>query len=327
MPEPVRESTAATGTPSLAPPQPVSESSIRLVPPAPAVTLLPPAQHAGQAPAGGSPLELQRPEPALPRAPMVYALDIASSVGTGSKNRTDDVRVVQRQLASLGFPVQVTGVFSKQTSQYLKIFASICSGMERWTTVSDRVTAKNDLARWLVHPGAPRWNAVPAQGPGFVRIDRDGYGWGTNWTMEAIAAAAGAYETKRLAAATAMPPIMINDVSRVAGDVLYRGKIPEHVTHRNGLDIDVRLPKKGGDGVPQTGTRVGWTDYDRDATYQVLCAFGALPDVSRFLLNDPVLKRRAQTEGKPWAKKLVIDRKHQDHVHFDIRPRDLKPIR
>ncbi|MBI5509209.1 MAG: penicillin-insensitive murein endopeptidase [Deltaproteobacteria bacterium] len=319
--DPVSALTATTATRKMVAAEECDRSTASTSTTAAGVVRLPPAKHCGRIPErGGLPL----PAPAMTSSSASRSLEIplAATVGTRATNRTDDVRVIQKRLAELGFPVKADGVFRPEVSRYLKIFASMCAGREQWTDLADKVAANNDLGRALFHKDAPRWVEVAPGGPGWVSIDRDGYNWGAAKTLEVVDKAGQRYQKylDKQASGSGVR-IMVNDISRKQGTVLAKGKgIPEHQTHRNGLDIDLRLPKKGGDAVQQIGTHVGWADYDRDTMFVMIEAFASQPEVERILFNDPKLLERAKRESKPWADKLVLDNEHIHHAHVDIVP-------
>ena len=102
------------------------------------------------------------------------------------------------------------------------------------------------------------------------------------------------------------------------GDVLYRGGRPEHLSHRTGLDIDIRLPRVVGDE-ERWGTTVYSEIYDRDAMFQVVLAFAAQDRVDTMRIADLRLIERAQREAPEAYAKLVYAWDHDDHLHVDMR--------
>jgi len=253
--------------------------------------------------------------PNVTARPVAEVIEIMASVGAGASNRTNDVKAVQQRLSDLGFEVTVDGRIGPQTKGAIQLFASIVQDKVKHHQASSKLTPNGSLTKRLFSDDAPRWVATPSSGVGFKNIDIDGYSRGTARTMAAIAEAGRQFQTYRNDHAA--QPIQINDISRKDGTVkTTRSGKPEHVSHRNGLDIDVRLPRTNG---AAGGTKVSYSSYDRDAAYAIIDAFCSQPNVTRVLLNDPEIKARAVREGKSWADKFVVERHHNDHFHFDIK--------
>lgn len=94
------------------------------------------------------------------------------------------------------------------------------------------------------------------------------------------------------------------------GDISYEhgGPITGHVTHRRGLDLDIRPLRKANDQCSVAGTTWRSTAYDRTATRAMILAFrAASPGHIRVIwFNDPVLIREGLTRYHSG---------HDDHVH------------
>ena len=239
-----------------------------------------------------------------------------SSVGSGAANRTNDVKAVQQRLADLGFNIVVDGRAGPQTNGIIALFASIVENETRHSQASSKLTPNSALTKRLFAANAPTWTRMPSSGPGFTNIDSDGYNWGTARTAAVIKEAGRLYQANHRDAKPNTSLIQINDVSRKDGSVkVVRGKA-EHSTHRNGVDIDIRLPRKNGD---LGGTKTSWASYDRDAAYAIVDAFASQGHVERILLADREIKARAVREGKSWAHKYVVDAAHYNHFHVDVK--------
>lgn len=263
-------------------------------------------------------MELVRPT-SRPVPPPPPTLELSAGVGTAGTNRPDDVRKVQRRLRELGFKIRVDGLFGPRTSRAIKMFASIITGSE-FVRMSgtDYMAPGSWQSMRMARDDAPRWVSVSGSGTGWTSIDKDGYGWGTDRAKAVIVAAGKHYEKNYRQADWDIPRIMINDISRRDGTVLRRNGKDEHVSHRNGTDIDIRLPRKAGYGM-QSGTKTTWRSYDRDAMFAVMDAFGSNKNVERMIISDRDIKARAIREGKSWAAKIVIDKKHISHLHVDVK--------
>ena len=86
----------------------------------------------------------------------------------------------------------------------------------------------------------------------------------------------------------------------LAGGTAYRG----HGGHRSGKDIDIRLFRK--DKMDAAVTRFD-TQYDRDATAQLISLFFAFSFVQVIYFNDPTIPR---------IRPLI---RHDDHFHVTIK--------
>ncbi|MCB9653398.1 MAG: penicillin-insensitive murein endopeptidase [Deltaproteobacteria bacterium] len=237
-------------------------------------------------------------------------LDLAGSVGTGGANRSADVRAVQARLRTLGFNVDVDGQFGAGTQSALKVFAAMSLGIERVSAAPARVGSGDRLFRALSSPRAPRWMEIPAEGPGFVNGDRDRHDFGSSRLVEVIRSVGAAYEANYLASHPGAPRITTNDASRPAG-----GDTPDHATHENGLDLDVRLPRRNG----SVGTTVGSGDYDRNTTFEMIRYFLMDARVERILFHDSTLFARARRELPALAHKLQDGGpSHGNHFHVDV---------
>jgi penicillin-insensitive murein endopeptidase len=82
------------------------------------------------------------------------------------------------------------------------------------------------------------------------------------------------------------------------------GDYPDHDSHKDGLQIDVRLIRTDGCQLPVTYLS---PDYDGDATAQLIAIFRSHPSVRSILFNGPV----------PGVTKAV---RHDDHFHVNVKP-------
>jgi len=136
------------------------------------------------------------------------------------------------------------------------------------------------LHRALDSEHAPRWEQIPAQGVGYQNDDRDGFNYGSSQLVDVITDAGLSYSTNHLAQNPTASPLSLNDASKRNG-----GPNNDHASHQNGLDLDLRLPRTDG----ESGTQVGWRNYDSEATYQMLRAFAEDPRTERVIFGDRAL--------------------------------------
>ncbi len=253
------------------------------------------------------------PAPAAPIDGAARArFPLTGSVGAGGQNRSADVRLVQQRLKEVGFDLAVDGQWGRKTETALKTYGAMLRGGD-YTKEEPGLIAPNDLVdRALSSEAPPRWEKMPASGPGFVNHDTDGFSHGSAETRLAVEEFSAAYARDYLAANPGRALISLNDVSERHG-----GDNRDHDTHENGLDLDLRLPRKDG----TSGSDVRRTDYDREAAWAMLSSIAANPRVERVLFSDAALRERAKTEGQPWAFKLFDGGEvHKNHFHVDIKP-------
>lgn len=263
---------------------------------------------------------------------------LTAAVGSGQANHAADVRAVQERLREIGFDVAADGEFGSQTSRFIRLFASMVFGVEQLAhapdvvagccacggcdggIVTDALQPGSVTAERLFAPDAPRWTTIPDSGVGFVLTDKEGYSYVTERALRVLERAGERY-AQYLATDVNAVPFAINDASLHDGSVRTTSSgRPEHQSHRNGLDIDIRLPRKAVYGEQRYGVRVGDPAYDSEATYEIIRAFGRDDQVERILTGDRALITRAQAAEEPWAYKLQYDAAHKDHLHVDVLP-------
>lgn len=244
----------------------------------------------------------------------IVGVPISSGVGSGQRNRVEDVRVIQERLESLGFPTATNGRFERSTERSLRIFEALVTGRESISGTTGRIQPGSELHNALSSPNAPRWVKLPAAGPGFVNDDRDGYGHGTNRLVSVITDAGKRYEAAYRVTHPGSALMSLNDASRREG-----GPNRDHDTHEIGLDLDIRLPKTNG----TSGSNVLWREYDRKATHAMIEAFAQDPRVERVLMSDRTLLRTISDSNAPWKHKVVYGGSvHRNHLHIDVSPPD-----
>jgi peptidoglycan hydrolase-like protein with peptidoglycan-binding domain len=244
--------------------------------------------------------------------PRFDKLRLTAAVGPGQPNNKEDVKKIQTRLRELGLPVGVDGSYGPNTQRGIDVYKSMLGGDDRTKHLEDRTIRPGDKTHQaLVSDDAPRWQEMPKSGPGFVNTDWDAHDYGSSQVANVIKNAGQRYQNDYRSKNPGASLITTNDVSKKRG-----GDTKDHETHENGLDLDVRLPRTDG----QSGTKINRSDYDKDATYAVLKAFGQDPDVERILFGDKALIQKARDNKEPWAHKLMDAKGHRDHIHVDIRP-------
>lgn len=85
------------------------------------------------------------------------------------------------------------------------------------------------------------------------------------------------------------------------------GKFPGHISHQNGLDVDLRYLRKDGDPLPLDLAGDGLSNYDREATQEVVDLF--LEHGAELILAH----RTSGLNGPP--QRLLLKADHRDHFH------------
>lgn len=237
---------------------------------------------------------------------------LSAAVGPGQPNRPDDVKLVQRRLAELGFQVGVDGQWGRNTERALQVFRAMLTGDEEVAEEPGRIAPQDLLHHALTMEYPPKWVEMPRQGVGFVNADTDHFSHGSEEAKLLLEEAGAAFSRDYMATHPGSTPLSLNDVSKKEG-----GKTRDHETHQTGLDLDFRLPRKDG----TAGSDVRRSDYDREATWAMLKALAANPRVERVLFSDATLLERARTNNEPWAYKVMDGGPvHKNHIHVDVKP-------
>jgi peptidoglycan hydrolase-like protein with peptidoglycan-binding domain len=229
----------------------------------------------------------------LPRTGIVDAAtwsELAPPLGPGAQG--DAVAALQRELRekTSASAVPIDGVFGTSTVLAVKAFQAHMALAQ---------TGSVDATTWRLlvwHYELPRFGTTAlcdysaGNGPA---------NWGTAETIATIEAAG------RSMVGAGYGRVAVGDVSFELG-----GPLPGHETHRQGLDVDLRLMRKAND---QCSARTRWslTTYDRTATRALILAIRAATPghVKLIYFNDPVLISEGLTT--PLAG-------HDDHLHVRI---------
>lgn len=242
-------------------------------------------------------------------------LMVTDSVGVGGRNKSLDVRAVQQRLHDLGFEISVDGQWGGETRKALKLFESMVSGTERIHRAGGKLTVNGSLHRALMAVDAPTWTTIPKSGVGFVNHDTDGHSHASSTLVDTLIRVGARYNADYLSSNPGNSRIATNDASLTHG-----GDTPDHSTHENGLDLDIRMPKNDGG----SGSKVGWSSYDREAAFAMIKAFASDGQIERILTGDTVLLNRIHSGNYSWKAKVQNGgNSHKDHMHIDVKPERL----
>lgn len=134
---------------------------------------------------------------------------------------------------------------------------------------------------------------LPKSAPGLTMFNR---GPNTHWGRQEVIDAL--LELGERWAALKAYPIAIGHISRRDGS-----KFPPHLSHRKGVDVDIRPLRKDGKNLPVT---IKQKMYDADATRVLVHMIREFAPVKLILFNDPVLVKAGLTKGYP---------DHSNHLH------------
>ena len=238
------------------------------------------------------------------------SVEIRESVGQSGSNAPRDVRAVKQKLTELGFGFfPVNGNLDAGLIAAIRLIQSILAGRNKVGGVDGRIDPNGPTIRFMNASNAPRWQAMPLDGAGFVNFEakdtNDHHDFGTSWLAETIIGAGRKYQDDFLSGRPGAAPLTINDVSLPRG-----GDTPDHAGHETGQACDIRLPRKDGQsgGISNANTN---SAYDRRAMRAQLKAIRAQPMVSRVFFNDRTLiaEGLCQRAGG-----------HNNHAHFEVRP-------
>ena len=140
---------------------------------------------------------------------------------------------------------------------------------------------------------------LPVSGPGFVTNNRgnDEFQFGQQSTIDAalrVAAAWNALHPQR--------PFSIGQISKKGG-----GKMAGHVSHRLGIDIDVRPMRQDGKNLPVT---INDDEYDPELTREVIKLWWRHAPVQAIFFNDPNVIHAGLSR---------FVKKHHHHFHVRVR--------
>lgn len=146
-------------------------------------------------------------------------------------------------------------------------------------------------------PGSPNETGfvlLPSKGPGWTSAVPDIWRWGTPRTIEAMVAIAKEWKAR------GGPTLVYNSISLPHG-----GKFPPHVSHRKGVDFDMRMIRKdGGTG----STTIYKKEYDRVRTKELIQLIKAngIATVTKIGFQDPTFVAEGLTLN--WSG-------HDNHIH------------
>jgi hypothetical protein len=235
---------------------------------------------------------------------------LSAPVGAGQPNRAQDVRALQQRLKDIGFDIDVDGKYGNQTAGILRVCRATLSDTNDVSGVRALVQNNDVVMRMLNARDPLRWQELPASGPGFVNHDRDHHDYAWSLLVDVVRTAGATYAREYMRRHPRAAPIATNDASELRG-----GDTRSHATHENGLDLDLRLPRKDGG----SGTQVGSRDFDFEAAYAMVEAFASDNRVARVLFNCSQCIQRARQRGEPWANKLQQAAGHHNHMHVDVK--------
>jgi peptidoglycan hydrolase-like protein with peptidoglycan-binding domain len=216
-------------------------------------------------------------------------------------DRSEAVKAVQLLLREKrGVPLEVDGVYGPATRSAMMAFEA------RHGLPTDGNAGAPDWRYLAWQFERPRfWHReVCPYGPGGAR-GHSGH-WGTADTVAQVALAA------RVVHAAGLGAVAVGDISLEGG-----GPIRGHVTHRQGMDVDLRPMRVGRDQCSYPVTWYRWKDgarvcchpqYDREATRTLIRAIRAVSGdrIQVIAFNDPQLIREGLS---------IHVAGHDDHLH------------
>ena len=199
------------------------------------------------------------------------------------------VQAVQRELrAKRHLDVAVDGIYGTSTRAAVRVFQR-----HEGLTVTGTVTGRT-WRRLIAHFELPTFNKTSLCD---YSVGNGPANWGTSAAINQLEAAA------RVVAAAGYGRVAVGDIGLQHG-----GAIAGHDTHRQGLDVDVRLMRKA-ENQCRFGTNYHSSAYDRVATRALVNAIRATAPghVKLIYFNDPVLIKEGLT------RRFVG---HDDHLHI-----------
>jgi hypothetical protein len=224
------------------------------------------------------------------------ASNIQKSVGRGGVNREADVNVVKallnEQLDNLrrSTPLPLDGDADDATINAIEQFQRNVVGM---TPPDGRVDPGGSTIRAL-RASDTTFVQLPAGGDGFYAYGQAAKRWGTSRTLASVRKAAKAFHGKFGI------PVGVGNISLRDG-----GRIPPHVSHRRGVDVDFRPLRSDGEAQPVT---IANPAYDRERTRALVKILREDPNLKMILFNDTAIAGVQQWAG------------HDNHLHvrFDV---------
>lgn len=206
----------------------------------------------------------------------------------GPRDDGPAVKAVQRELrAKRHLDVAVDGIYGASTRAAVRTF-------QRHAGIA--VTGTMNGLTWrrlIAHFELPTFNRTSLCD---YSVGNGAANWGTAAAIDQLEAAA------KVVAAAGHGRVAVGDIGLQHG-----GDIAGHQTHERGLDVDLRLMRKGKDQCRWGGTYRAST-YDRAATRALVKAIRATAPghVKLIYFNDPVLIKEGLTRRFPG---------HDDHLH------------
>jgi hypothetical protein len=224
-------------------------------------------------------------------------LSIQGSVGKGGKNAYNDVRTVQKllnQRRGSSPRISEDGVCGPATINAIIRFQR---NVMKWSTADGRVDPGGSTWRALngLRPspgGGGRFVHLPLKGRGYYVFTSSSKVWGTRATIRSVKKL-GAKVKKELGL-----EIGINDISYANGALM-----PPHASHRNGVDVDIRLLRKDGAKLPVT---IYDAQYSHSRNKRVVELLWTDSNLSFILFNDTKIP----------GVQYYVNHHHHMHAHF-----------
>ncbi|NUN13541.1 MAG: penicillin-insensitive murein endopeptidase [Myxococcales bacterium] len=219
-------------------------------------------------------------------------------------SRTHRMLLVVATVLILALPTlaMAEGNFSSQVN------ASVSSSVQRDFSADFHSNACKTPKRRLNYKSQYRYSKksgfvlLPGRGKGYYHFSGPDHpeedAWGAPEAIACVELVAAEWSTRY----PKRPRVGIGDISRRNG-----GRFAPHVTHRNGLDIDVRPMKRSSEG----RTTVSHNAYSRAYTKDLIDLFTEVCAVQRVLFNDPVLIKQMKNVRRSAG--------HHDHLHVSLK--------
>lgn len=179
------------------------------------------------------------------------------------------------------------------------------AGKSAWMAsgyLSTSTSNANPNANWLeLSTSSVGFTQLPAGGAGYYSYSSSSRQWGKPGMIYGLMNAAGRWKMQHPQA----PRIGVGDISLKHG-----GYMSGHVSHRKGIDVDIRPIRK--DNI-QGPTRVGWSSYSRARTYFWIASY-----VKKHLNIQVVIFNDPKIYGPLWY--VIYWPNHHNHLHVRIWP-------